>query len=316
MTFSNQTIIGAVAVTLMIAGFLLLKKEPQPQGMEQAAATSIDAAMQNYIEQHPEVIIKSLEEYQERKAGEMMAQLSANIKAKKADLEQKAGDPKVGPDAANVKVIEFFDYGCVFCRKMQPIMAKAMQSNPDIQVVFKEMPMFGEASTSAAKTALAIYKIDPSKYYQFHTNLMKSQNSNVSAAAIEVATGLGINADRLKQAMQDPELDKLLADNRKLATEIGVRGAPALIVNGELFIGLMEQEVLQAKIDAAKGVKPEAGGSEMKVVPAPANDNNGTPALNAEAKKEQAPTNTAEEKKSVEGDVTAVTSDKPAAAAN
>ncbi len=252
--WSPQVMLGIGIGAALLLGLLFYKSA---QTVPPAAHNNemMNETIKTYIDQHPEDILQAVEKYQERKTNEMIAQLTANIKSKKNELEQNAADPKLGSDAASVKIVEFFDYGCVYCRKMQPLIAKAVQNNPDVQIVFKEMPMFGDASTTAAKIALAVNKIDSSKYYQFYSSMMHNQNNNLAEAAMEIATGLGISADKIKQVMQDASIEKTLADNRKLATEIGVRGAPAFVINGELFIGLIEPDLLQAKLDAAKGLK-------------------------------------------------------------
>ncbi len=66
--------------------------------------------------------------------------------------------PVVGNKKSNITLVEFFDYQCVHCRRMAPIIKELMQQDPQLRVVYKEFPIFGKGSVFASTAALAATK--------------------------------------------------------------------------------------------------------------------------------------------------------------
>lgn len=53
-------------------------------------------------------------------------------------------------------MIEFFDYQCVYCSRLAPVMEQVIKAHPQTRFAFKEWPIFGgrwESSLEAAKPA-------------------------------------------------------------------------------------------------------------------------------------------------------------------
>ncbi|ETO01616.1 putative Zn-dependent protease, partial [Reticulomyxa filosa] len=203
------------------------------------------------IKENPELIIQAVQECQIKKMQDAMEQAKKNVKEKIAVIENNSNDPKVGPDTAKVKVIEFFDYNCGYCKHMANVKSKIIEQNPDIQYIFKELPIMGEASTIASKAALAVYNIDKSKYLPFHIALLKS-NNRTEESLINTAGTLGIDLIKLKEELKNPKLNEVINATQNLAGELGIRGTPGYIINGELIPGVISFEQFVAKINQAK----------------------------------------------------------------
>lgn len=212
-------------------------------------STDLDSSFKRFIMDNPELIIESVNQYQQRKSVEQAEQLSKNIPAKSKELYENANDPVLGNPQGSITVVEFFDYSCGFCKRALPTIQKVIDSNPDVRVVLKEYPILGPNSMTAAVASLAVNRIASDKYLAFHQKLMEGGTKNKSKL-LEIASELGINKDALTQEMANPEIERVINETRQLAQELGIRGTPAFIIGTELIPGAVDYNTLQDKIKA------------------------------------------------------------------
>ena len=109
----------------------------------------------------------------------------------------------------------------------------------------KEFPIFGEASTMAAKAALASVK--QGKYWDFHMALMREKQVT-KENLFPIAEKVGLNVARLKADMADPKLDETLKDTLRIAQALNIEGTPGFIVDSKVNVGYLPAEGLQQLI--------------------------------------------------------------------
>lgn len=71
------------------------------------------------------------------------------------DLLRDPAAPFIGAENADVTIIGFVDYNCPYCKKMQPEIDGLLKADPKVRVLYKDWPIFGDVSETAARTALA-----------------------------------------------------------------------------------------------------------------------------------------------------------------
>ena len=141
----------------------------------------------------------------------------------------------LGNPEGTISIVEFFDYQCGYCKKMLRVLLKATKDNPDLRVILKEYPILGPVSFTAAQASLASLKQD--KYKDFHQSLML-MNGRISERAIfKVAKEVGLNIEKLKADMTDPEIFSIINSTRELGQKLAIRGTPALVINNEIIPG-------------------------------------------------------------------------------
>jgi protein-disulfide isomerase len=141
-----------------------------------------------------------------------------------------------------VTIVEFFDYNCSFCKKALSDVAKLIEREKQIKVVFKEFPIF-KGSDEAAKAALAAKM--QGKYWEFHRAMLSLSGQANEASALRVAEKIGLDVAKLKKDMASPEVAKEIDDTRALADKLQVRGTPFFMVADRIIPGaptdLLEQ---------------------------------------------------------------------------
>ena len=124
------------------------------QGLTPAQTQEIQVVIKNYLLNNPEILVEVSQKLQAKQNQEMQAQASTFIKQNAAQLlNEKIA--VAGAQNPNVTVVEFFDYNCGHCIKMSPVLSELMKNNPQVKVVYRELPIFGEKSINASKAALA-----------------------------------------------------------------------------------------------------------------------------------------------------------------
>ncbi len=192
----------------------------------------VENIIKEYLMENPEILREALIELDKK---EDRAALAAVSDA----LFKDPRDVSIGPKDAKVTVVEFFDYNCGFCKTSSNWVKGVMEKYPDdVRVVFKELPILdGRTKTSrnAAKAALAAGR--QGKYSTIHFSLM-NERSLTKERVLAIAEKAGLDMDKLKKDMEDPEMDRQLEDGLLLANRIpSLTGTPFFVINDDFIAG-------------------------------------------------------------------------------
>ncbi|MBN9286839.1 MAG: DsbA family protein [Gammaproteobacteria bacterium] len=218
----------------------------------------IEKIVHGYIVAHPEVVKEAIIALQTQEEKTLQEQAKSAISTHSEEIFN-GQSPSLEPKQPAVTVVEFFDYQCPHCKRMESRLEALLTQNKDLRIVYKELPILNPHSVMAAQAALAARKQD--KYLPFHRKLMAMDQEltqeNIMAAAKEV----GLDVDQLKKDMASPEVANEIKANYKIAQAIGIRGTPVFIVaphpmnknkESEFVSGETNQDALQSLIDKAK----------------------------------------------------------------
>ena len=234
-----------------------------------AQQKQIESIVHNYIVKNPTVIIEAVQALQQKQVedNQKAMQKTQAVAAKFSDaLFRQANDPIAGNANGKIILVDFFDYQCVHCTKMPPVIEALVKSNPNVKVVFKEFPIRGSLSEYASKMALAAK--NQNKYIEFHKALMHRATEPTPLtedAVLKVAESLGLNIPQLKLDMKADSIKQQLKTNVKLAQDLQLIGTPALFIavsDGSNKIapeairflpGMVDEQQLQAVIKKLDG---------------------------------------------------------------
>lgn len=196
-----------------------------------AQEKEIQAVVGSYLQSNPQVIISSLQSYQQKQ----MQEAEQTIKSTQKEASQyvnalfhNAKDPVAGSATAPVTIVEFFDYQCTHCVDMAPVIAEVIKSNPNVRFVFKEFPIRGPLSDFASRAALAANM--QGKYIPFHDELMKTKQPYTQEAILAAAKTVGLNLEQLQKDMDSAAVKDQIKSTMKLAQDLKLLGTPAFFV--------------------------------------------------------------------------------------
>jgi protein-disulfide isomerase len=165
--------------------------------------------------------------------------------------------PVAGNADGDITIIEYFDYNCPYCRKVEPELRQVVQDDGKVKLVYKDWPVLGPVSVVAARMALATKYQD--KYVAAHDALMGSASRLTEPRIRELLAGAGVDVDRAAKDLETnaKAIDAILARNNDQATAFGFRGTPAFIIGkfrvpGALTMAQFDQAISDARKAAAK----------------------------------------------------------------
>jgi protein-disulfide isomerase len=203
----------------------------------------IRAMVRDYLVHNPDVLREALSALQARVDAE-----------RRSKAETDPRDFSMGPRSAPITIVEFFDYRCPFCMASLPWVTDLVRSRHDIRFVFKELPLsiHGEPALEASRASIAA--MPQGRYWQFHQALMSFRGDLTAERIDQLARQSGIDVARMRRAMTDPAITRLLDENNSLAADLGATGTPAFLINGQMIAGFNEealnQRLQQASLDA------------------------------------------------------------------
>jgi len=208
----------------------------------------LEAAVRKVIRDHPEMLVQAIQEYQNG-GKERAAKTIAHMQD---DLQNNPHSPIAGNPNGDVTVVEFFDYHCGYCKHFYSTVSQLLDEDKGVKVVFKEFPILTEDSAVAAKAALAVNSIDPSKYFAYHTALMKTQGHYDEDSVTNLAITAGIDQNAFKEAFHNRDVTKEIEHNKEIAETLDITGTPMVIIGTQLIPGAIDLDSLKAKIAAAR----------------------------------------------------------------
>lgn len=213
--------------------------------------TAFDTRVHAYLMAHPEVFREAAEKLsQNEKLAAQKASTDAIAKFR-GQLEHDTRDFVANPDG-RYTVVEFFDYRCGYCKLAAPEVVKLIAENPDVRFVFKEFPIFGAVSDTAARVALT--RQAKAKGVQFYQALMSDKALDEAALDRHLAA-IGLDPADTRKEAQHPLIEKQISDAHALAEQLKIDGTPTFIV-GDVMIPGADMAALRAAIAQIK-----AGGS-------------------------------------------------------
>ena len=165
-------------------------------------------------------------------------------------FEIAGGGPTRGPADAPIKLVEFSDYQCPFCKNAEAVVEQVLERYPNqVQLVFRQFPLDNIHPQARAAAEAAMCAGDQGKFWEYHEALFRHTPKLGEAELGQYATQIGL--DRAA-------FDACLAEDRHAATvqadveagqAIGVSGTPAFYVNGLPVSGARSVEQFAVVID-------------------------------------------------------------------
>jgi protein-disulfide isomerase len=183
--------------------------------------------------------------------------------------------PTLGSDHALVTIVEFSDFQCPFCKKVEDTLKKVKDEYGDkVRFVWKHEPLpFHPRAEPAAQLTIAAYKEKGSKgFWAAHDKLFDIQPKLEDSDLEGVAKDIGLDVEKAKKAISTHKYKDIIDADAELADNMNASGTPHFFINGRRLVGaqpfekfksVIDDEVKNAQALLAKGVAPAKLYDEM-----------------------------------------------------
>ena len=209
---------------------------------DQAATETV---VRDYILANPEILPEAMRRLQAKESGKAVAaNRSAIVDPFPGAI---AGNPK-----GDVSVVAYLDYACGFCRASLPAITGLIASDPNVRIVYRELPILSPASRTAAEWALAAAL--QNKFKPFHDALYASGRVDDASIAQAAATA-GLDIAAARTAIASPQVAGEIERNLKTAGALGFTGTPSWVVGDQVLSGAQTLLALQTAVADARKAK-------------------------------------------------------------
>ena len=206
--------------------------------------------VRRYLTDNPEFLLDNPDLLTAFRAAARARNEQRDAEARRAILDAHADvlinpemTPAIGSVAASVTIIEFSDYQCVPCKASYPEIATVAAADGDIQLIHKQLPVYGSHSVLAARAAVAAHW--QGGFVAFHDALMTNTTPLTAEVVYAIAGDMGLDVDLLRGDMRDPRLIEYLAAVRQLAEVLDIDSTPTFIIGDHLVRGGLNAELFQ-----------------------------------------------------------------------
>jgi len=173
------------------------------------------------------------------------AQYAPVLAENRVALETPFASSWKGSAKPDVTLIEFFDYACPYCKASNPAVDRLVQEDKGLRVVYRELPILGPESVTAARLSLAASR--QGRFAQFHDTLWQAGRPAPETIAA-AAKAAGIAAE----PQNDPMIEAELRRNFQLAGQLGATGTPLFVVGDRVMNAAVGYDALKKAIAVAR----------------------------------------------------------------
>lgn len=195
---------------------------------------------------------------QQRQAGEVRSEFLASLRKAhevKILLEPPrekiaVGDaPTKGPEDAPVTIVEFSDFECPFCSRVNPTLAQVEENYGEkVRIAFKQFPLaMHPHAEKAAQAALCAH--DQGKFWEMHDAMFGNQQELAVEQLKAKAADLGLDAETFNQCLDSGKHAERVQSDMAEGQAAGVTGTPAMFINGRLVSGAVPYDQISSVID-------------------------------------------------------------------
>jgi len=164
-------------------------------------------------------------------------------------------DYVIGNPNAPITIVEFSDYRCPYCGRfaLETLPRLLDHYGDDLKFVYRDFPIFGEASIRAAHGVACADRQD--SFLDYHYLLFASQIQQnpvviADASLVDLASQVNLNIEQFEACLDDNSISQDIQQNFEAGIDLlGSAPTPTFLINGKRYVGAQPFETWVAVID-------------------------------------------------------------------
>lgn len=161
------------------------------------------------------------------------------------------GYPSLGPEDAQIVLVEFSDYQCPFCKRWfdqvyQPLLAAYPGQ---IRLVYRNLPLTSLHPDAMSAAVAAMCAQDQGSFWQFHDKLFSDEYGLGRSAYTRYASDLNLDTAAFETCLDSGKFDQFIKEDMDFSLNLGVQSTPTFFINGLAIVGAQPLDVFKQVID-------------------------------------------------------------------
>jgi len=155
-----------------------------------------------------------------------------------------------GSADAPVTIVEFADFQCPFCSRVQPALKDVLAKyKGKVKLAYRDFPLsqihpYAEMAAEASHCAL-----QQGKYWEMHDAMFAGQSKLEDTALVKTAAGLGMDQDSFATCLKSGKYKAVVQQDFDAGSHAGVNATPTFFINGEFLSGVQSDADFTKIID-------------------------------------------------------------------
>ncbi len=176
------------------------------------------------------------------------ANVVISLEAPRVQLELD-GAPRRGPASARVTIVEFSDFQCPYCKRVQPTLKQILSKYGDqVSLVFKDLPLSIHSQAQPAAQA-ARCAMEQGRFWEYHDELFEAAQLGPDLYP-KIAEKLGLDSAAFETCRKSGRYGGALQSAAQYAASVGANSTPSFFINGIPLAGAQPLEGFSSLIDA------------------------------------------------------------------
>ena|GEM_PF-2464408 len=173
-------------------------------------------------------------------------------------------DPSIGSDNAPVVIVEFSDFGCVFCDKWAtetlPELKQKYIDTGKVRLVYRDFPLASIHPRAPKAAEASECADDQGKYWEYHDALFENREAEWQKVSIssdssleklkQYAADLGLDTNAFDECLDSDKYADEVTSDMNAGSSVGVTGTPTFFINGQKLVGAQPFENFEKAIEA------------------------------------------------------------------
>lgn len=166
---------------------------------------------------------------------EVTERLQKRFRASARRTIDVANAPMKGNASARIAIVEFVDYECPHCKRVQPVLRQALDEfKNDVRFYFKHYPLGMHTNARiAAEAAVAAQK--QGKFWQYSDKVWEHAEGLTPAVLEQIAKEVGLDVEKWRKDAQSDEVRERVEKDHEEGTTLGIAATPTIYLNGREF---------------------------------------------------------------------------------
>jgi protein-disulfide isomerase len=236
-----------------------LEKRMRKPAISDAEVTSFYEQNKEQINQPLEEVAARIREHLERQAADradrayrdqLRTKYHARVTLEPLREEVASEGPSRGPVDARITIVEFSDFQCPYCLKIEPRLQQLLEKYPrEVRLVYRQLPL-SELHPDAMNAAKAsVCANEQGKFWPMHDALF----ANPKAVGVEqlqsTAARLRLDPQRFAACLDSAAAAELIQKDTDVSNELAIPGTPGMFINGRFVYGAVSFQELESIVE-------------------------------------------------------------------